>query len=97
MEDAQAFEVPESIMTSPSEAGGILLLDAVTQRYSVLNETAAFLWAEIERGATVREMTAALCRTFVVDVDVARKCVLNTIATLEERSLVSRLPKEHKP
>lgn len=97
MEDALAFEVPDSIMTSPSEAGGILLLDAATQRYCVLNETAAFLWAEIERGSTVQQMTTALCRTFAVDSDVARKCVLNTIASLEERSLVSRLPKEHKP
>ena len=51
----------------------------------------------LERGSTVQQMTTALCRTFVVDRDVARKCVLNTIARLEERSLVSRLPKEHKP
>jgi Coenzyme PQQ synthesis protein D (PqqD) len=97
MEDALAFEVPDSIITSPKEAGGILLLDASTQRYCVLNETAAFLWAEIERGRTVRQMTDALCRAFVVDADVARKCVLNTILSLEERSLVSRLPKEHQP
>lgn len=97
MEDALAFEVPDSIMSSPSEAGGILLLDAVTQQYCVLNETAAFLWSEIERGSTVHQMTAALCRTYVVDVDVARKCVVDTIATLEKRSLVARLPKEHRP
>ena len=97
MEDALAFEVPDSIMTSPSEAGGNLRLEESTHRYCVLNETAAFLWAEIERGSTVEQMTSALCRTFVVDVELARKCVLTTIATLEERSLVSRLPKEHKP
>lgn len=90
MHDSLAFTVPDSIIASEFNGKEGLLLDTSTQRYHTLNETATFLWSEIEAGRTVGEMTAALCRTFDVDPQRARTSVEKAITRLESQSLIRR-------
>ena len=39
-----------------------------------LNDSGAFLWRELEKGADVDSLTAALLREYEVDEETARKC-----------------------
>ena len=91
MDDAASFTVPDSVITSDFDGKEALLLDTATQRYYTLNETATFLWAAIEKGHTVAEMTASLRASFEVDEERARASVVAALARLESQSLVRRL------
>ena len=55
-----------------------------------LDETATFLWRELERARSVAELVGALCEEFDVDPDRAEKDVRGFIARLEEKGLVVR-------
>ena len=92
MQDSLSFTVADSIIASEFNGKEGLLLDTSTQRYHTLNETATFLWSEIEAGRTISEMTAALCRAFAVDPLRARASIENAIARLESQSLITRKP-----
>lgn len=91
MDDAVSFTVPDSIIASEFDGKQALLLDTSTQRYYTLNETATFLWAAIEKGHTVAEMTASLLASFDVDHERARASVVAALTRLESQSLVRRL------
>ena len=90
MDDHLSFTVSDSIIASDFDGKEGLLLDTSTQRYHTLNETATFLWQEIERGRSVSEMTASLCAAFVVDAEQARASVVAVLTRLESQSLVTR-------
>ena len=90
MDDAAAFTVPDSVITSEFDGKQALLLDTGTQRYYTLNETATFLWAAIEKGHTVAQLTASLCASFEVDEVRARASVVAALTRLESQSLVHR-------
>ena len=90
MQDTLSFTVPDSIIASEFNGKEGLLLDTSTQRYHTLNETATFLWARIEEGRTVAEMTAMLCQIFDVDPARARASVERAVSRLESQSLVRR-------
>ena len=90
MHDSLSFVVPDSIIASEFGGKEGLLLDTSTQRYHTLNETATFLWAKIEQGRTVAEMTALLCQSFDVDPTRARASVEKALERLESQSLVTR-------
>lgn len=92
MQDSLSFTIADSIIASEFNGKEGLLLDTSTQRYHTLNETATFLWSEIEAGRTISEMTAALCRAFAVDPLRARASIENAIARLESQSLITRKP-----
>ena len=53
----------ESIEASPMQ-GESLLFDPVTNRFCLLNATAAMVWERLEQPATVEELAAALCLHF---------------------------------
>ena len=55
-----------------------------------LDETATFLWRELERARSVADLVAALCGEFDVDPGRAEKDVRAFIAGLEEKGLVVR-------
>ncbi|GEM_PF-230730 len=90
MHESLSFIVPDPIIASDFNGKEGLLLDTSTQRYHTLNETATFLWTEIEKGRTIGEMAASLCRTFDVEPPGARASVERAIARLESQSLVRR-------
>ena len=90
MHDSLSFTIPDSIIASEFNGKEGLLLDTSTQRYHTLNETATFLWSEIEAGRTLSEMTTALCRAFAVDPPRARASIENAITRLESQSLIKR-------
>ncbi len=91
MHDTLSFSVPDSIIASDFNGQEGLLLDTTTQRYHTLNETATFLWAEIERGITVADMANAMCRRFDVEPQRARASVERALARLESQSLIRRI------
>ena len=90
MNDDLSFRVSDAIIASEFDGKEGLLLDTSTQRYHSWNETATFLWAAIEAGRTVAEMTDALCQSFEVDGATARSSVERALARLESQSLISR-------
>lgn len=90
MHDEVSFIVSDSIVTSEFDGKEALLLDTATQRYYTLNETATFLWAAIEKGRTVAEMTEALLSTFDVGEEQARTSVADALDRLESQSLIRR-------
>ena len=49
-----------------------------------LNDSGAFLWRELEKGADVDSLTEALLREYDVDEATARACAADFIAKLEE-------------
>ena len=49
-----------------------------------LNDSGAFLWRELEKGADVDSLTEALLREYDVDEATARTCTADFIAKLEE-------------
>lgn len=88
MDDTVSFNVPDSVIASDFDGKEVVLLDTSTQRYYTLNETAAFLWAEIDQGRTVAEMTARLCATFEVGQAQARASVIAAVTHLESQMLI---------
>jgi len=55
-----------------------------------LDETATFLWRELERERSVAELVGALCGEFEVEPDRAEKDVRAFVARLEEKGMVVR-------
>lgn len=49
-----------------------------------LNDSAAFLWKELEGGGDVDSLTAALLREYDVDEETARACCADFLRKLEE-------------
>ena len=49
-----------------------------------LNDSGAFLWRELEKGADVDSLTEALIREYDVDEATARACAADFIAKLKE-------------
>lgn len=49
-----------------------------------LNDSAAFLWKELEKGSDVDGLTAALLREYDVDEDTARSCSADFVNKLNE-------------
>lgn len=54
------------------------------QNVITLNESGAFLWRELEKGADVDALTVALLREYEVDEQTARDCVVDFIRQLLE-------------
>lgn len=44
--------------------GEAILFDPVSNRFCLLNGTAAFIWETLERPATVEQLSAEVCREF---------------------------------
>ncbi len=44
--------------------GEAILFDPVSNRFCLLNGTAAFIWEKLETPATAEQLSAAVCREF---------------------------------
>ena len=53
-----------------------------------LNESAAFLWKEMEKGAEVEDLVKALLNEYEVDEDTARSCSISFVEKLKEAGCV---------
>ena len=53
-----------------------------------LNDSAAFLWKQMEKGAEVEDLVQALLGEYEVDEDTARTCSINFIEKLKEAGCV---------
>lgn len=49
-----------------------------------LNDSGAFLWRELEKGADADSLTEALLKEYDVDKEAARTCAVDFISKLEE-------------
>ena len=90
MDDTLLFDVPDAVIASDFDGHEGLLLDTGTQRYYKLNETATFLWAEIDKGRTVAAMIASLCGEYDVEERKARESVVAALSRLESQGLIQR-------
>ena len=67
-----------------------LLFNPGSSKFCLLNETAAFLWEQLERPATADELAAAICDRFDgVAPDRAAKDVEVWLHRLDELALIS--------
>ena len=53
-----------------------------------LNDSAAFLWKVLEKGAEVDDLVNALLKEYEVDEETARTCCVNFMKKLEEAGCV---------
>jgi hypothetical protein len=67
-----------------------LLFNPGNSKFCLLNETAAFLWEQLERPATAEELAAAICNRFEgVERDRAAEDVTTWLHRLDELALIS--------
>ncbi|MDO8551799.1 MAG: PqqD family protein [bacterium] len=57
----------------------VLIFDPLAGQIRRLNETAAFIWQEIGRGTTVKEVADKICQKFEVAPSKAREDVLSLL------------------
>jgi hypothetical protein len=67
---------------------GTVVLDMRSNRYFTLNETGAFVWGLLERGATESEIVERVTEEFEVAAAEAEAAVRELLDTLRERQLV---------
>lgn len=53
-----------------------------------LNDSAAFLWKQIEKGAEIEDLVKALLNEYEVDEDTARTCSVNFVEKLKEAGCI---------
>jgi hypothetical protein len=80
---------PSPEVLSAHLEGEAVLLDVNRRRYFQLNETAAFLWRELERGAHDDGLEQRLVEAFQVDVREAREAVRMVLARFRDEGLVA--------
>jgi hypothetical protein len=68
--------------------GEAVLLHLETKHYFRLNETAAFVWQALEKGADSRALADMLCAEFDVAPDQARSELERLLGELSERGLI---------
>jgi hypothetical protein len=69
--------------------GELLLLNGVSNKFFVMNSTAAFLWSKLATPIEEKELVSALCAHFQgITTDQARQDVQETLKTMREFGLV---------
>ena len=53
-----------------------------------LNDSAAFLWKQLEKGAEIDDLVNALLKEYEVDEETARSCSVNFVHKLEEAGCI---------
>ena len=89
-EPAMRFQAQAHVVASEFDGKEAVLLDTSKQRYHVLNETAAFLWSQVEKQHSLEEMLRAMCATFDVNEDRARRSLVQALAGFEASGLARR-------
>ncbi len=70
-----------------------VLFDASSNRFCLLNGTAAFLWERLERPSTVEELSQAICGRYAgVDSTLAEQDVRTALAQFSELAVVRTAP-----
>ena len=83
--------VGQCLLTTLPDGTGVVL-NVATRRYVAVNATGVCVWQALEQGPrSADELAAAVSARFEVDVDVARRDVLEFVAALEgERAVIRR-------
>lgn len=68
----------------------LILLDFRTSEYFTLEETGAWIWDRVVKGADVDQLAGAMAREFEVDESVARRDVSAFLGELEAQRLIVR-------
>lgn len=85
----KSYSVRDDVLTAHLK-GEAVLLDMESRKYFRLNETAADIWKQLERGADDEALVEHLCKTFQVEREVARSGVTRVLADLLQRKLIRR-------
>ena len=67
----------------------IVVLDELAEQRVVLNETAAYLWLELENSPTEDALVCALEGEYEVDLEVARRDVSTWLESMIDQGLVA--------
>ncbi len=68
--------------------GQVFLLDPDTATVHILNETAGFIWEQMEKEVTIKEIVASLKSEFAVENKQAEKDVLEYLNHYYQKQLV---------
>lgn len=79
---------PSSAVMSAHMQGEAVLLHMDSKKYFRLNETAAFIWKRMERGADAATIVEELCAAFDVTADQARRAMDGLVHDLSSRGLL---------
>lgn len=82
------YTIPEDVLVAHLE-GEAVILSVKTKRYYQLNETAAAIWKQLERGHDAEAIVGALIEEFDVDMSTARAEVEHMLVQLEDKALIT--------
>lgn len=86
------FEVSPDVVATDFEGQNAVVLNLATKKYYTLNETAAAIWAGIERKLDVSGLVGLLLDDFEVSEERARASVIDTLTRLQAQQLVRPCP-----
>lgn len=89
MSDAAKYQRDARLPFQEIQGQAVVVVPARRELHE-MDETATFLWAELAKPRTVRDLADALCAEFEVGVDVAEADVKEFLRSLEDKGLVSR-------
>ena len=84
------FQQCATVEAAPLE-DGMILLDPETSQFSVLNQTAAAIWASVAQPATTEEIAAALYAKFEEAGGEVLSDVETTLRQMVERRLIKQV------
>jgi hypothetical protein len=87
MPEGNRYLATENVLTAHIE-GEAVLLHVGTKNYHTLNPTAAFIWKQVERGATREAVVEAICERFEVEQAEAEAALERLLRQLEDRQLI---------
>jgi 2-oxo-4-hydroxy-4-carboxy--5-ureidoimidazoline (OHCU) decarboxylase len=85
----RSYSVRDDVLTAYLK-GEAVLLDMESRKYFRLNDTAAEIWKQLERGANHESLVEQLCTKFQVDREEARSGVMRVLADLAQKKLILR-------
>jgi hypothetical protein len=85
------YQVHDDVLTAHLQ-GEAVLLDMAARRYFQLNETAAAVWKQLERGADRATLLEHLCDAFDVEPEAAGPELDRVLAELTAMNLVRLAP-----
>jgi hypothetical protein len=87
--EQRTYRLREDDLTWRDADGTTIVLDGRKWVYLKLNGSGAVLWSRLATGATLQDLTAALCDAYDIDDATARQDVEEFLAMLTERELVA--------
>jgi hypothetical protein len=85
----RSYSISDDVLTAYLK-GEAVLLDMESRKYFRLNDTAAEIWKQLERGADHDTLVEHLCGKFRVEREVARSGAMRVLTDLAQRKLIRR-------